>query len=189
MKPAATRAWVEVPLHGSVSSITVKLAGIAKGKMNDSCISGIQLIRAGKPLAVVRGVDAAAIAELPAALASIQAALQAPRRAGLDKLLAFPFVLHDVGGFFAGEPDPLTYSSWKALDAACQRADKAAAPTATLSCPRAADVFAEEDRPLAVEPTGPGQLAVHFRGHAEVHEVWRLRREGTAWHLAAIDDE
>lgn len=187
VKPAATRAWVEVPVRGTASSVTIKIGAIAKGKMNDSCISGIELVRGNKPLAVVRGIDAAAITELPRALAAIQGALAAPGRAGLDKLLDFPFSLHDIAGFAAGQPDALTYATWKAVAAACQRADKAGTPDAKLACPRAADVFEQEDRVLAVHPAGSSQLVVVFPSHAEIQEIWRLRWHDGAWHLAAID--
>lgn len=187
VSPAATRTWLDVPVRRSVSSITIKLAGVAKGKMNDSCLSGIELVRNNEAIAVVRGVDGAATTELPRALAAIQRALEAPGRAGLEKLLDFPFVLHDAAGFFEGAPGAVTYANWKAVIAACKRAEKLRTPASSLTCPRPVNVDDTDDRSARLQTDGPGQVEVVFPSHREVQEIWRLRWRQGAWRLAAID--
>jgi len=187
VKPPLTRTWIELPVRRSISTISLTIAGVTKGKMNDSCISGVAFVRNGESLAVVRGMDAAALDDLPRAVVAIQQALQPPRRVGLEKLLDFPFALREMASAEVGQADPLEYASWKALDAACQRAEHAATPVESIMCPQAAGAF--EGATAAVRTLAPGRLEIvspPFRG---MRALWRLHWHGGSWHLAAIDYE
>ncbi len=192
VKPPASRTWLEVPVGREVSTIAIKLAEVKPGKMNDSCLSGVELVRNRQALIPLLGVDGGANAELPRALAALQTALLAPGRPGLEKLLEFPFVNHDAAGFFMGAPAPIKHASWKAVDAACRAWDKAVErdkvdESKPVSCPRPADVDPADDRPAAVVSTGPGKIEVIFPSHREVRELWRLHWRDRGWRLSAID--
>jgi hypothetical protein len=186
VNPTATRTWLEVPIRRSISSLTLKIAGVTKGKMNDSCLSGVAFVRNNEPVAAMRGVDGAAMSALPRTFVAIQKALRSPQRAGLEQLLDFPFVLHDFRGFYAGQPEPVEYATWKALAAACQRADAATKSVENITCPRPAEIA---DISTTVRTRGPGQLEVVFPHLADLRQLWRLRWHDGAWHLAAIDYE
>lgn len=190
--PAAARTWLEVPVGRPVTTLAIKIAEVKKAKMNDSCLSGIELVQGGEAMAPLTGLDSAAAADLPRALAALQTALAAPGRPGLDKLLEFPFVVHDASGFFHGAPAPITHAGWKAVDAACRAADKASErgqvdESRPVSCPRPADVDPADTRPAILVSDGPGKIEITFPSHREVSEVWRLRRRDSAWRLSAID--
>jgi hypothetical protein len=193
VSPAATRTWLEVPVGRTVSTIAIKLAEVKKAKMNDSCLSGVELVQHHEVLQPARNLEGAAAAELPRALAALQSSLLAPGRPGLEKLLEFPFVNHDASGFFAaGAPGPIKHASWKALDAACRAWDKlverdAIDESRPVSCQRPADVDPADDRPARVINAGPGKIEVVFPGHREVNELWRLHWRDGAWRLTAID--
>jgi hypothetical protein len=191
--PAAARTWLEVPIGRPVTTLAIKIAEVKKGKMNDSCLSGIELVQGGEAMSPLTGLDSAAAAtDLPRALAALQAALTAPGRPGLDKLLEFPFVVHDASGFFSGAPGPITHAGWKAVDAACRAADKASDrgqvdESRPVSCPRPADVDPSDTRPAILVSDGPGKIEITFPSHREISEVWRLRWRDSAWRLSAID--
>lgn len=187
VKPPLTRTWIELPVRRSISTISLAIAGVTKGKMDDSCISGVAFVRNGESLAVVRGMDAAALDDLPRAVVAIQQALQPPRRVGLEKLLDFPFALREMASADVGQADPLEYASWKALDAACQRAEHAATPVESIKCPQAAGVF--EGVTAVVRTLAPGQLEIVSPPFHGMRALWRLRWRGGQWRLAAIDYE
>jgi hypothetical protein len=187
VKPPLTRTWIELPVRRSISTIDLTIAGVTKGKMDDSCISGVAFVRNGESLAVVRGMDAAALDDLTGAVVAIQQALQPPRRVGLEKLLDFPFALREMASAEVGQADPLEYASWKALDAACQRAEHAATPVESIKCPQAAGAF--EGATAAVRTLPPAQLEIVSPPFHGMRALWRLRWHGGSWHLAAIDYE
>lgn len=189
VRPPLTRTWIELPVGRAISTLAIKIAGVDKGKMNDSCISGISFVRNRAILPVVRGVDAAAINDLSRGFAAIQQALLPPQRVGLEKLLDFPFVMHDIAGYAVGQPGPVEYATWKALAAACQRVKNTPEQVSCLSCPCTASDF-NESQTARVRTTGPGQLDVSFpHGGFDLQVVWRLHWRDGAWHLSAIDYE
>lgn len=194
VKPATTRTWLSVPIGRPVSTISLKIAAVAKGAMNDSCISGISLVRKGVDFTPIIGIDAAAAAALPRALSTIQSALDNPEPAGLEKLLDFPFALHPATGFAVGAPKPIKHATWHSLEAACRAQAKAEA-TGTLdnskpsACPGPTNVDPHDDRPARLVSSAPAVVEVKFPSHQEVQELWRLHWHDGAWHLSAIDYE
>jgi hypothetical protein len=83
--PPAKREWTSVAVGASVSTIVLRIAAVAKGKMNDSCLTAIELVRDGETLTPLLGVDGAAAESLPRALATLQTALD--KKSGLEPLL------------------------------------------------------------------------------------------------------
>ena len=188
--PPATRAWASVDVGRPVSTIAIKIAGVKQGKMNDSCLSAVDLIQGGKELVVVRGVDGAAAAALPGALARLEAQLGgAPPPRSLEALLDFPLSVHASDSFFAGGGPAVTLRNWKALVAACRAQAKAAAAGgfAFKGCPPPVAVDAKDDWPGRILSPAPGVIEVTFPSHREVLDVWRLRWRHGAWKLQAID--
>ena len=112
VKPGAARAWLEVPVYRAVTTIGIKITQVAKGAMNESCLSGVMLVRGGSAIVPLRGVDDEAATSLPRALIAMQTALSIDKRPGLEKLLKFPFVYHYSGGFFFNAPPAVKHASW-----------------------------------------------------------------------------
>jgi hypothetical protein len=192
VKPATTRTWLSVPIGRPVSTISLKIAAVARGAMNDSCISGISLVRKDAEFTAIVGIDAAAAAALPRALSTIQSALENPDPAGLEKLLDFPFTLHPAAGFAMGAPKPIKHASWHSLEAACRAQAKAEAAgtldeSKPITCPGPTNVDPGDDRSAGLISTAPAMVEVKFPSHREVQEFWRLRWHDGAWHLSAID--
>jgi len=188
--PPSGRDWASVDVGRSVSTIAVKIAAVKKGKMNDSCLSGIDLVSGGRSLVALLGVDGAAAAALPGALAKLQQELAADGPpASLEALLDFPFSVRDSGSVSAGAPPAVKVRSWKALLAACRAQAKAEehGGNAYKGCPAPVDVDSKDDRPGEITSTGAGTIEVTFPSHREVRDVWRLRWRHGAWKLQAID--
>ena len=106
------KTWTSAKLHGRVSSLVIKLAAVTKGRMNDSCISGIDLVRGDETLVPLIGLDLKALATLPKAMAEIEDALGQSDRKGLKALLELPVPeprprRHGHGGAKAGHGEEL----------------------------------------------------------------------------------
>jgi hypothetical protein len=185
--PAARRTWLDVPIGRSISTVTVKIAAVAKGKMNDSCISAIWFDRKDARLATVVGIDAAAVAALPRALVAIDGAFGTP---ALEHLLDYPFSFHPGLGRDTNEPR-ITYPSWKAIDAACRAQEKAqdsgSFRESKVTCPYGVYPDPNDTRDGSVGSPEPGMVELVFPGKHEYLDVWRLRWHDGGWHLAAID--
>jgi len=69
--PPGKREWTAVAVGAPVSTIAIRIAAVDRGKMNDSCLSAIVLERDGEVVVPVRGIDGAALDELPRALAKL----------------------------------------------------------------------------------------------------------------------
>jgi hypothetical protein len=174
--PAATREWLDVPIGREVSTISIKIAAVTKGKMNDSCLSGISLVRKSGDYATVIGVDAHAIAELPRVITKLNQTLGANDLAGLDKLVDFPFTLYKV-----------KHASVKSLEVACRRQEAAGTfDSATPTCPAPLSMRPGDDRVAFVSSPEPATVEIAFPGQRDVQDVWRLRWHDGAWHLSAI---
>jgi len=192
LKPATTRTWLDVPVGRAISKIELKIAAVQKGRMNDSCISGVRFERASKPIEHLTGIDGAALAELPRAIEKIEAALSAPNRAALQQVIDFPFTLNDAGDFFYSAHKPFKYANWKAVEAACKAQDKLAAKGKEITkttCPGPASFDSADDREARIGSPGANKLEIAFPSHREVLEVWRLKWRDGAWRLTAIDYE
>nr|HEX4314773.1 hypothetical protein [Kofleriaceae bacterium] len=175
------------------STITVKIAAVKKGRMNDSCVANIDLMRDGAVLPVALGVDAAAWKALPAAITAIEKAIEDPKRAGLEQLLEFPFSSADPLGFNAGFGDTKTgtVKTWGEFVAACKKYDAAHAKSDTgyadpLGCTFPVNFDPSDARLDLVVPIAPGQLGIIFPGHNDLVVEWLLHWTGTAWRLRTI---
>lgn len=181
----AERAWVNVKIGRPVSTLAIKIASVKKGKMNDSCISGVRLHRGGG-LEVAREAElpADAVAALPAGLAKIQAALLDPSYQSLQNVLAFPFTYDYSGG-----PKKAKYGSWKALEAVCK---KSRGDGGTESkCPSA--TFFEEPQTsdagkLTIQTIKTSELAIDFPPVGRMINTWRVKWRDGAWRLAAVEN-
>ena len=174
--PATTRQWLDVQIGREVSTISIKLGAVTKGKMNDSCLSGVSLIRRTGDYATVIGVDAHAVAELPRAIAKLEQTLGTTDRAGLDKLVDYPFTLYKA-----------KHASLKSIDAACHRPEAAGAyDSAEPICPAPLSTMPGDDRAALVSSPEPGTIDIAFPSQRDVQDVWRLRWHDAAWHLTSI---
>ena len=192
VKPRKKDDWASAPIRAKVTTIAVKVTAVKKGKMNDSCISGINLMRGGETLAPMIGFDPRPLTALPGALSAIQDALSAPDKKGLEPLVEFPFSNHPADGFFMGDPAAVSVKSWKALIAACQKWDKLSDEDRegkATGCPFAVDVDPDDDRGASVTSVGPGTIVVSFPSHREVVPTWLLHFADGRWRLQAIDYE
>lgn len=165
--------WTEVPVGKAVSSIKITIDAVKKGKMNDSCISGVQLGGESISLGVVRGLDAAAVAALPAAYDAIAKAIASPSLAGLDKHLAFPFTYESSDWFFEDNHKPVKHASWKSIETACKKKK--------IGCPSGPHIGGRGDYDARVEGAGNGAVTITFPSGREVSDVWHLVWTKGAW--------
>jgi hypothetical protein len=172
--PAAEREWLEVAVNAAVSSIKITIDTVKKGKMNDSCISGVRLRSADSAIETVRGLDAAAVAALPAAYAAIEKALGDPGRAGLDKVAAFPFTYESSDWFFEGNQKPVKHANWKSIETACKKKKP--------GCPGGPNTGGRDD-PARVTGAGAGRVIIVFPSRREVADQWHLVWKDGAWKL------
>ena len=175
--PTATREWLVVKVGKAVSSIAIKIDAVKKGKMNDTCISGVALKRGADPLPVLVGIDAAAAAALPGAYRAIWEAIGT---AALEKHVAFPFTYDNSNWFAEGSAQKaVTFKNWKALAAAC-KAKKPGCP----SGPNYSETRAEEGVDFA--STGKGTVTLLFPSSRETIDEWNLAWTNGAWKLTSI---
>jgi hypothetical protein len=80
-----------------IKSLRLRIAKVKKGRMNDSCISDVDLEIDGKPSLVI-GVDAAQADALPATMASLWHAVSDCDAAAAKDGLRFPFVYSATSG-------------------------------------------------------------------------------------------
>jgi hypothetical protein len=192
VKPQAKREWTSITVDRPVSTITMKIVAVRKGKMNDSCLSAIELVRGGEQLIPMIGFDGPAADELPRALAKLQKVLADPARTDLDKLVEFPYSDHNAAYAARGNLKPIKIATWPAMIAACRARDRDEAgnkvdESPNRGCPMPASVDPTDDRPAAIAVPGPGMVEVSFPSHRDAVDVWRLHWNGSAWRLQAID--
>lgn len=191
VKAPATREWLKVPVGRAVSAITLKIGGVKKGTMNDTCISAVDIRRdvgdAGFSVVSARDLGADAVAALPAALAKIQAALVDPSYVSLQPVLAFPFVYN-----YAGGPKKTKLASWQAVEAQCKATGKKRIDDPTSSkCP-SGTFFTPPSRmnpvpgKLTLTPRA-GNLVVEFPVEGGIYNRWSLVWKDGGWRLTAID--
>ncbi len=163
------RKPVEVALGGGpIKQLTLKITKVVRGKMNDSCISGLELHPAS-PVAIVLGVDATALAALAPTFAKLHDAIETCSEPELRAHVKFPFSY----GMTRGNDKGLGYK--KSRDAA---ALVKACKAFTFSA------FTNEDHAAyRISPDAPG--AVTF--HNDLLD-WHLVLDGSAWKLAGLDD-
>jgi hypothetical protein len=188
------KTWTAVKVGRAVSTIVVKLTGVKKGKMNDSCIAGIDLVRASDSLPIVIGVDAKAWAALPGAIRALDEATGA-RYQALEPMIEFPFtstdLMGDVGGY--GPSVTSTDASWKQLVAACKTYEAAMAKPDVdwvdpKGCPIGPNADPSDDRGDFVSTVAPGVVKVVFPSHHEMSVSWTLHWTDR-WRLRTIGEE
>jgi hypothetical protein len=184
---------VEAKIGDKVTTLAFKIGAVKKGKANDTCISDIELIRDGERLPVLVGIDATAWAALPGAVQTLQNAIQAPDRKGLDKLIEFPLKTHDIDADFMGGAKDATVKSAKDLVAACKAYDKARSDPNNVyvdpnGCPTEANHDPDDDRGDRITTATPGTVELLFQSHRELAITWRLHWTDGKWKLAAIGD-
>ena len=189
VKPAGKR-WSEIKIVGKVSTLSFQIDRVKKGRMNDSCIAGIDLMRGGRRLAPVIGVDARAAAALQPMVESTQRALAASDRAGLRALIAFPFGNYNADmdmGYGGGET--MITGDWKELVAACAALDKhredSDGDPINTACPSPVDYDPDDDRSPGVETVTPGTVEITWPSGREVVVTWELRWTDR-WRLESI---
>ena len=143
--------------------------------MSDSCISGVKLVRGKTRSCPLRGAVAASIASLPKAIKRIQDTLASGTRAGLDKLVTFPFELDDAANFSMGGT-AVKYTSWKARAAGC----KPPRDAINVLCPGPVWMSDDEDRPGELREIADDTVALIWPSSREVLPVWNLRWTGAA---------
>ncbi|MGE0399070.1 MAG: hypothetical protein AB7T06_20335 [Kofleriaceae bacterium] len=178
--PAEHGEWLEVPIGKAVTTIKIAIDAVTKGKMNDSCISAVSLMGDGDlALEAVRGLDAKAVAALPAAYAAIEKALTDPKHTGLDKLITFPFFYEDSSWFVDGSNRTRQkLANAKALETACKKK--------TDACPGLPTTRGPDD-PAHVKSDGVGAVMIMFPASREVLDTWHLVWKGGAWKMTAAD--
>ena len=188
-----TRELVEIPVGGApVSALTLRVAAVKKGRLNDTCLSAVDLFRGSQRLSPVQGFDAAALAALPRALGEMQYELEeGPDVGRMKRLFAFPFTYTDEvcvrGGGCPGET--VVHATPAAVVKACDEFFKIEEDMrweAVQVCPDGANVDPEDDRPLTIETEGKDGVAVTFPSHNELCKQWRLVWGEGRWRLKEI---
>jgi hypothetical protein len=154
------RENVDVNLgRGAVKELKLVIQAVAKGKANDSCISGVDL---HSSLAIV--TDATATPPLAGAWAKAWHALDGCDDAALRAQLKFPFK-YEVSGLNAHH----TYKDVKAVRAACKKVEFSA--------------FLPRQPHLVVKTESPGKVMV-----TDDTLEWHFVLDGGAWKLATLVD-
>lgn len=183
VKPNGTRDWTQVKIGKPVSSIAIKLAAVKKGKMNDSCISGVRINRGkfGLDLVEEKKLSADQVTALPKNLAAIQAALVDPSYAAMKNVIDFPFTNASA---MVGKKTK--FANWKALDAVC-KAKRGDADTSNCPYGKFFDDRAAYGAHLSVAVGKPGELSVDFPPSGSMIDNWRLKWRDGAWRLVSIE--
>jgi len=158
---------VDVALGGGpVKQLTIKLTKVKKGRMNDSCISGVQL-HATPETSLVVG-DAASLAALRPSFAKIRQAIADCDAAALRTLAMFPMSYSDTAGAKEDTMRVIKYKDASALIKACKSTRFTAFGNSTH---------------FAVKSESPTRL----RLEDETLE-WQLALDAGRWKLAGLID-
>jgi hypothetical protein len=137
----------------------------------------------------VFGLDAAALATLPAFLVSLNAAIE-KRDPALETLADFPLSVEDADGFFYGQTEAVQVKSFEALRAACKSYDKrrenADDYVPPKGCPHAEEIDTDDERGLFVDSIAPGVIELSFPSSREIVVTWLLAHKDGRWRLTAI---
>lgn len=178
------RAWVDVKVGKAISKIEIKLDAVTKGKMNDSCISGITLHKGDDQLSILRGLDPAAAAALQKGIIAIYDALAQPKK--LEPLLWFPLSVEDSSMWGFGNAPVFTHKNFKSVEAACrsERTIKTGWPEGTpRTCPHGPNT--RDDYGPRVSGSGTN-VQVTFPSGREIADAWDLVWQGGVWKLTSV---
>ncbi len=150
------RRWAKVDIGWGYSAITIKIDQVRKGKVNDSCISGVMFESQGR-LSVLHGSDADALNALDTGVKALYAAV-----ASGDKTQLAPH-LADAA----------------AIDAACKQ-DKTRCPRV----PTAYNTNDNRSR-VKLRQVGT-ELELTFPYEGDTLHVWRIGWKGGAWKLVGF---
>jgi hypothetical protein len=160
----------DITLGGApVGSLTLTIAGVKKGRTNDTCISEVELVAGGKRYSPIVGIDRAALAALPATVAKINAALakcdETVLAASVDAPIRFTATVRRADGTRA----EATVKTLATVKDACR--EHLALPAAD------GEWFADSD--------APGRVSFALFHNADM--TWRLAWRDGRWRLVAID--
>ncbi|MGE0551499.1 MAG: hypothetical protein AB7R00_30870 [Kofleriaceae bacterium] len=175
--------WETVKVGKAVSSITIKIAGVAKGRMNDSCISGVTLWANDEQVGVLRGIDPSAAAALPKALIAIYDAIGDAKK--LEPFLAYPFSVEDSSMWGFGDAPPTVHKTFKSVETACRNesAVRDWPEGKARKCPHGPNV--RDDYGPSVSGNGTS-VQVTFPSGREIADIWMLDWKAGAWKLSAV---
>jgi hypothetical protein len=157
------REDVDVSLgRAPVTELRLEIAAVAKGKLDDTCISGVEL-HTSPPTSIVLGADAAAAAALAPAFAKVWHAFGACDEKALGAQLQFPFSYGETGR-------AKHYANAKAVRKACKDGAFSSFQPATAS--------------LHLRSTAPGKVVV-----ATDTLEWRFALAAGAWKLTNLVDD
>ncbi len=157
------REDLEVELwRDEVKELRFQIAAVAKGKANDTCISGLDLHAAGKSQ-IVLVPDASAAPPLAPAFQQAFRALASCAEAGLRAQLKFPFAYRQA------DTSARRFADAKAARKACTAGTFHA--------------FVDAGAPTRAVSPAPGKVTLT----ADVFD-WQLVLEGGAWRLASLAD-
>ena len=184
--------WVEATVNAKVKTVVVKISGVTKGKMNDSCIAGIDLSVGDRRLTPIIGYDPTQFAALVPSLVTIQKALADPDKKGLESLIEFPFSAADSEAFSSGfGGSSVRSANWAALVKRCKdykaKSDKAGDDMIDpKGCPQPANFDPDDDRPSSITVGKPGFLSVQWNSHKDTGYQWELHWDKDKWKLRGI---
>jgi hypothetical protein len=163
-----------------VKQLALKIASVKKGKMNDSCITSVELDGAGE---LVVGATAAQAAALKPAVVEVNRALGACDDKSLKDHIAFPFSYKAWLG--ENEKGDSAYKTHTYKDAAAMTAPCKKPSRATFgSLPGAPSRLSA----LRVDIDGPGKVTLVDRDRTP-SASWHYKLVAGSWKLASVDDQ
>jgi hypothetical protein len=165
----------------AVKQLTIRIAAVEKGAMNDSCISEVTLRRSGEVKTPVLGTTRAALRAFPKAMGELARALETCDVAGLAKTVQFP--LSYVQGV-EGVDSPsrkYIYRDAASLAKGCKRNEAPGSDTATENVTKnLEELFARRTR--------LDELVLEVYPGWEIGQTWHLRwSDKRGWLLIAAD--
>jgi hypothetical protein len=166
-----------------VTRIDIKLAGVAKRGINDSCLSSVKLWRGDEAVTPLFGVPVEAAAKLPAVARALAKALLAEDVEAVARMSEFPLSIVTPSDVLGGHQEPVVHASAAALIRACKAWRKAGRPDdRTSPCPRWPRLHSEG---IAVSGDQDGSVEL-TSSTSEYPGPWKLIWRNGAWKLASM---
>lgn len=182
-KPSATeRKEAEVVIGGApVKTITLAIAEVKPGKMNDSCITEVSFGDA----TVVTGVDAAGAKAYPAAAKTIAETFWKFQDGTVDKACDAKLVGKTIELPFLWDDLENTGSSNPEFHTAHHKNVVKDAASFVKMCKRAWFIAGRAE-PMDISSPGPGLVSLQFEG-ADTMQTLELRYKNGTWKAYALD--